>query len=136
MGKDPSSERNASDPKFLSKNWLIALIVAFCIVVPVAGAFAEAVGGWLGAAIWLVAWGVMAIVAVAVTSKYANPFLPTLCGIMVGATAPRPSDAWALQLLGGGWGRALNFLISIVAIGIGLTIFSAIAKKHKAPSSG
>lgn len=136
MGEEPGGVKQVGSPKFLSQAGMIGLVAAFCVVVPVAGAAAEEVGGWPGVALWLVAWGVMAAVAAAVTYKYANPFLPILCGVMIGATAPRPSDAWVRQLVGEGWGRALNLVISVAAIGIGMAIFGVIARRHQAISGG
>lgn len=136
MGGEASREEQAGGPRFLPRFGLVALVVAFCVVVPAAGAAAEAVGGWPGVGVWVVAWGVMAATAVVVTLRYANPFLPTLCGAMIGAAAPRPSDAWVRELVGEGLGRALALVISLAAIGIGIAIFGAIAKRHKVPAGG
>ena len=136
MGNQPSSEKQVSSPKYLSLPWLIALVAGFCVVIPLAGAVAQEVGGWLGSVIWFVAWGVMFVVAWVVTDKYANPFLPPLCGVLIGVTAPKPSDEWLRQIAGERWGKAIDFGILIIGIAIGMAIFGAIAKRQKSSSAG
>ncbi len=131
MGEESSNQPRGGRALLSSWGW-VALVAAFCIVVPVAGAAAEEVGGWPGVGLWVFAWAVMAAAAVAVTLRYANPFLPTLCGVMIGALAPRPSEAWFRQLAGDGWGRALSLALSIVAIAIGMAVFTALAKRRGA----
>ncbi len=144
MNDQPSSEKQVGSPKYLSLPWSITLVVAFCVLVPVAGSVAQEVGGWLGLVIWFVAWGVMFVVAWIVSYKYANPKLPIICGAMVGVTAPRPSDVWLRQIAGEGWGtpfqwihipQAIDFAITMIWVAIGITIFSAIAKRHKSSSA-
>ena len=136
MSDQPSSVKQVSSPKYLSLPWLIALVAGFCVVVPVAGAAAQEVGGWLGWLIWFAAWGVMFAVAWLITYNYANPKLPLICGVMIGITAPRPSDAWLRQIAGEGWGKAIDLVITMIAIVIALTIFNAIAKRHKSSPTG
>jgi hypothetical protein len=136
MNDQPNSENQVSSPKFLSLPWSITLVVAWCILVPVAGAVSEEVGGWLHWVIWSVAWGAMFIVAWIVTYKYANPKLPLICGAMMGITAPRPSDVWLRQIAGESWGfvqvpKAIDIAITMIGVVIGMTIFNAIAKRHK-----
>jgi hypothetical protein len=112
------------------------LVAGFCVFVPTAGAVAQEVGGWLGWVIWFVVWGVMFVVAWTITYKYANPNLPLICGVMIGITAPRPSDVWVRQIAGEGLGKAIDFGISIIVLGIAMAIFYAIARRHKSPSAG
>ena len=141
MSDQPSSEKQVGSPKYLPLPWSITLVVAFCVLVPVAGSVAEEVGGWLRWVIWFVAWGVMFIVAWMVTYKYANPKLPLICGVIMGVTAPRPSDVWLRQIAGDAWGfvqvpKAIDFAITMIWVAIGITIFNAIAKRHKSSSTG
>lgn len=137
MSDQPSSEKHVNSPKCLSLPWSITLVVAWCILVPLAGTVAyEAGGGWLGGIIWFVAWGVMFVVAWLITYKYANPKLPLICGVMMGLTAPRPSDVWLRQIARERWGKAVDVAITMICVAIGVTIFNAIAKRHKPPSAG
>lgn len=145
MSDQLSSEKQVGSPKYLPLSWSITLVVAFCILVPVAGSVSQEVGGWLGLVIWFVAWSVMFVVAWIVTYKYANPKLPLLCGVMMGVTAPRPSDVWLRQIVGEGWGtpfqwihipQTIDFVITMIWAAIGITIFNAIAKRHKSSSAG
>jgi hypothetical protein len=134
MSDEPSSVKQVSSPKYLSLPWLIALVAGICVVVPVAGAIAQEVGGWLGWVIWFVAWGVMFAAAWLITYNYINPKL--ICGVMIGITAPRPSDPWLRQIAGEGWGKAIDLAITMMSIVIALTIFNAIAKRHKSSPTG
>ena len=86
--------------RILPRSRIVAIAVAFCFFVPLAGALAETIGGWLGFVTWLVFWLVMAVAAAILTRRFANPSLPTICGIMVGITAPKPSDAWLTSKVG------------------------------------
>ncbi len=115
----------------LPQSRIVAIVVAFCLFVPLAGAVGEAIGGWLGFAIWLVFWLVMAVAASILTLRFSNPILPTLCGIMVGITAPRPSDPWLANLVGEALARGLSIAITIAAVGIALAIFNAISKQNR-----
>jgi D-alanyl-lipoteichoic acid acyltransferase DltB (MBOAT superfamily) len=135
MSDRPSNEKQVSGPKYLSLPWLITLVAAFGVLVPVAGAVAQEVGGWLGWVIWFVVWGVMCVVAWIVTNKYANPKLPLICGVMMGVTAPRPSDVWLRQVAGEGWGKAIDMAITMIGVVVGMTIFNAIAKRRKSSSA-
>jgi hypothetical protein len=131
------SDKQVSSPKYLSLPWSITLVVVWCILVPLAGAVAnEIVGGWFGGIIWFLAWGVMFAVAWVITYKYGNPKLPLICGVMMGLTAPRPSDVWLRQIAGEGWGKAIDVALAMICVAIGVTIFSAIAKRHKSSSAG
>jgi hypothetical protein len=141
MSDQPSSEKQVGSPKYLPLPWFITLVVAFCVLVPVAGSIAQEAGGWLSWVIWLIAWGVMCVVACIVTYKYANPNLPLICGGMTGITAPRPSDVWLRQIAGEGWGwfqtpKAIDVAITMIYVAIGLAIFTAIAKRHRSSSAG
>ena len=83
----------------------------------------------------------MFVVAWLVTYKYANPKLPLICGVMMGVTAPRPSDVWLRQIAGEAWGfvqvpKAIDIAITMIWVAIGVTIFNAIAKRHKSSSAG
>jgi hypothetical protein len=135
MGEELSGEKRVDGPRLLSRGGLVGLVIAFCVGVPLASALSEEVGEWPGVAVWLVAWGAMAVVAATVTYRYDNSFLPTLCGALIGASAPRPSDEWLRQLAGEGVGRALPFALSLVTIGIGIAVFSMIATRSKASPS-
>lgn len=136
MSDQVSSEKQVCTPMYLSLPWSITLVVAWCIFVPLAGTVAnEAVGGWFGGIIWFIAWGVMLIVAWLITYKYANPKVPMFCGVMMGLTAPRPSDAWLRQVAGEGWGKAIDVAIVMTYVAIGITIFNAIPKRHKSSSA-
>jgi len=139
------SEKQVSSPQYLSLPWFITLVAAFCVLVPVAGTVAQEVGGWPGWAIWLVVWGMMFGVAWFVTYKYANPNLPLICGVMMGLTAPRPSDVWLRQITGEASGtpfqwihvpQAIDFAITMIWVAVGITIFTAIATRHKSSSAG
>jgi len=107
---------------------IVAIAIAFCVFVPLAGAVAETIGGWLGLFTWLVSWFVMIVAAVILTRRFANPTLPTLCGIMVGITAPKPSDSWLTSTVGEAFARGISFVITIAAVGIALSVFNAISK--------
>ena len=141
MSDQPSSEKQASSPKYLSLPWSISLVAAWCILVPVAGSVAQGIGGWLGGVIWFVAWGVMFVAAWIITWKYANPKLPLICGVTMGLTAPRPSDGWLRRITGEGWGwfqtpKAIDFAITMIWVAVGITIFNAIAKRRESSSAG
>jgi len=136
MSDQPRSEKQVSSPKYLSLPWLIALVAGLCVVPALAGAVAQEVGGWLGWVICFVAWGMMFVLSWIVTYKYANPIIPTLCGAMVGVTMPRPSDEWVRQFAGEKWLKASELGMTMVGAVIGLTIFYAIAKRHKSSSAG
>ena len=131
MSDQPSSEKQVSSPKYLSLPWLIAFVAGLCVVPALAGAVAEEVGGWLGWVIWFVGWGMMFVVSWIVTYKYANPIIPTLGGVMVGLTMPRPSDEWVRQFAGEGWVKSIGLGMGLIGVAVGLTIFNAIAKRHK-----
>jgi hypothetical protein len=132
MSDQPSSEKRVNSPKYLSLIWLIVLVAGLCVVPPVAGAVAKEVGGLLGWGIWFLAWGVMFVVSWILTRTFANPMLPTLCGVMVGVTFPRPSDERVRQFAGEGWVGFIEYGMLFLGIAVGLTIFNAIAKRHKA----
>ena len=131
MTDQPSSEKRVSSPKHLSLLWLIVLVAGLCVVPALAGAVAQEVGSWLGWGIWFLGWGLMFVVSWIITRKFANPIIPTLCGVMVGITFPRPSDEWVRQFAGEGWVKFIGFGMLFIGVAVGLTIFNAIAKWHK-----
>ncbi len=135
MSEQLNSVQQASSPKYLSLPWFITLVAAFCVLVLVAGTVAEEAGRSLGWVIWFVA-SVIFVVAWIVTYKYANPKLPLIWGVLMGVTAPRPSDVWLRQIAGEGWGKAIDIAITIIWVAIGVTIFNAIAKRNKSSSAG
>lgn len=131
----PVSGTGLNEQKFLSTPKLVAIAMAFCVFVPAAGAFAEEVGGIFGALIWLVAWCVLIAVAVMLTKKFSNPHLPVICGVMVGMTFPRPTEAWICEQVGDASGRAVSMVTFALAVWIGTTVFTSIAKKNSHQAS-
>lgn len=115
----------------LSQSRIVAMVVAFCFYVPLGGAVAQSIGGWPGFVVWFMFWLPMAVVAIVLTRQYSNAILPTLCGIMVGITAPRPSDAWLTSMVGEALSRGLSIIITIAAVGLALTVFNATSKHHR-----
>lgn len=135
MSEQPSSEKLVSSPKYLSLSGLIALIAGLVFVPALLGAVGHEIGGWLGWVIFFVAWGIVFAISWVVAYRFANPILPNLCGPMVGVTVPRPSSEWLREIAGAGWGKAIDIGITMIAVAFGLTIFIAIAKRHKASSA-
>jgi hypothetical protein len=135
MSDQPSSEKQVSSPKFLHPPW--AVFVACGVVVALGICVAQVVGGWLGGVIWLVAWGVMVVLACIVTYKDTN-FARWAIGwaAMTGVLSPRPSDVWVRQIVGEGWGMTIDIGISAVVTVIAALIFGAIAMRHKSSSAG
>ncbi len=128
VGEVPSSQ--PENRRVLLPWWgWVALVAVLCSVVPVAGYAVEGVG-WNRIGVRVFAWAVMAAAAVAVTLRYANPLLPALCGGMVGAQAPRPSEAWVRQFAGDSLGGALSLAFFFAAIAIGIAVFTALAKRR------
>ena len=77
----------------------------------------------------------MLVVAWLITYKYANPKLPMICGVMMGLTTPRPSEVWLRQVVGEGWGKAIDVAIVVICVAIGVTIFNSIAERHQSSSA-
>jgi hypothetical protein len=132
MSDQPSSEKQVSSPKFLHPPWAVLVASGF-VVALVAIVAMKVVGGWLGWVIWLVAWGVMVVLACIVTYKYAE-FAKWALGwaVMMALMAPTPSAQFPLE----GWGTPIDLgTYIVVSIIVGL-IFTAIAKRHKSSSAG
>ncbi len=89
MSDQPSSVNRDNSPKQLSSAWLIALFAGICVLIALAGPLGEEIGGWLG-------WGIMFIFTFVmrwiVTRQFTNPIIPTLCGLLVGLTIPKPAE--------------------------------------------
>ncbi len=137
MNNQSGDANIAGSGAYLSKPWLFAFVAALCVVPVFAGGVSEEVGGWVGWLMFLVSWVVMFCVAWIVTRKYANPIIPTVCGIMIGMTMPIPfSNEWLRQAAGDGIGKAIGMGIAIVGVCIGLAIFNAAAMRHRGSSHG
>ena len=126
MNKESSQNPSAGT---LPPSKIAAIAVAFCVFVPLAGALAETIGGWSGVLTWLVFWSLMVVAAVILVRRFANPTLPTLCGIMVGITAPKPPDSWLASTVGEALSRGLSIVITVVAVGMALSVFNAVSKR-------
>ncbi len=74
----------------------------------------------------------MFAVSCVTTQKFANPIIPTLLGVMMGLTIPKPSDEWVRKVVGESWFKPIELAMGMIGVAVGIIIFNAIAKRHHA----
>lgn len=123
VANDPSEEGGAFLPWW---GWTL-LVLSLIGLVPAVGLVVEDVG-WNRLGARLLVWGVLAVVSAVVTWRFVDSYLPVICGVLIGAQVPRPSDSWFRQLAGEEWGRMLSLVVFGVVVAIGIVIYQGIAR--------
>ncbi len=106
--------------------WVVLVAALFSVVPATEYAFRDV--GWNRTGVRVFVLAVLAGAAAVVTLRYANSYLPTVCGALIGAEA-RPSEAWIRQFAGDVLGRVLSITLLLLAIAIAIAILTALAKR-------